>query len=327
MTRFFIIDPVLQQMLRNIGARVDEALIACGIEIDSCEPVKVTESQYIRFMEVIRESLPGDDAVLRIINIKNIETFSPPSFAAMCSRNGHEFIERLIRYKQIVCPFVFSCSESNDIMTLSITTFRGEPLPAFMEELEVAFILSLVRSATGQHIYPVKIGMAHRIVSEALISFFGIDVTPSSTTSISMSVKDLGLPFMTYNDNMWNCLRPGLDRQLFEAYNDNAFVKNVRQNICRQLSGGNCLINEIAESMCMSVRTFQRRLAEHSLKFNEMVAEARHELAIIYLANPEMTVADISYMLGFKEYNSFLRAFRKWEGKGVAEYRRMLVHV
>lgn len=320
----YVLDHILLQMLRKIGANVDRALEVIGIRTNNNKTVQLSENEYIEFMETIRMCLPDEDGVLRIINMHNIESVSAPSFAAMCSCNGLEFLERFIRYKHLVCPLAFSRTETKGATTLHVNTLSGQRLPQFLEEIEASYIISLLRKATSHDVVPVKICMSHHVKSKALIDFYGIEPTLTDGTEITISKEDLSRPFLTYNESMWNCLRPGLDRQLFDSNDHSSFIKQVRHTICRQITGGNCTLESTAEMLCLSSRSLQRKLSEHRLKFNEMVAGARHELARVYLANPDMTAMDISYMLGFKEYNSFLRAFRKWEGKGVTEYRRQL---
>ena len=322
MNQTFVLDPIFRQMLRKIGANVDNALAEIYIIADNKKAYNLTEKEYTRFIQHVSNSMPYDDGVLRILNIHNIESFSPPSFAAMCSHNGLEFIERFIRYKRLVCPLVFNKEDDGKNISIKISLSSGLPLPPFLEELEIAYILTLIRNATSHYVIPLKIVMSHTVKSQPLLDFFGMKLERSDYTQITLSKEDLNRPFITYNDRMWDCLKPGLEQQLFEFHNSSTFIKEVRQIICRLISGGKCTLESASGMLCMSVRTFQRKLAEQGLKFNQLVSETRHELAVIYLNNPQMTVSDISYLLGFKEYNSFLRAFRKWEGVGVAEFRR-----
>ena len=40
-----------------------------------------------------------------------------------------------------------------------------------------------------------------------------------------------------------------------------------------------------------------------------------------YFKNPDMTTDDVAYLLGYSEVSSFSRAFKKWTGKTISEYR------
>jgi AraC-like DNA-binding protein len=41
-----------------------------------------------------------------------------------------------------------------------------------------------------------------------------------------------------------------------------------------------------------------------------------------YLINPNFTITDISYALGFLEPSSFQAAFKKWKGQTPGQYRK-----
>jgi len=43
--------------------------------------------------------------------------------------------------------------------------------------------------------------------------------------------------------------------------------------------------------------------------------ELREELAIHYLSSTQFSSAEISFLLGYEEPNSFFRAFRTWTGQ------------
>ena len=45
-----------------------------------------------------------------------------------------------------------------------------------------------------------------------------------------------------------------------------------------------------------------------------MLAATRRELAHHYLGSTTLTAAEISFLLGFADPNSFYRAFRTWTG-------------
>lgn len=65
----------------------------------------------------------------------------------------------------------------------------------------------------------------------------------------------------------------------------------------------------------LSTRTLQRRLKEEGTSFQRTLDEVRTELARHYLKNSSMSGAEISFLLGFEDPNSFFRAFQRWTGK------------
>ena len=52
-------------------------------------------------------------------------------------------------------------------------------------------------------------------------------------------------------------------------------------------------------------------------------SDLRKELAEHYLAKSSISSGEISFLLGFQDNNSFLRAFNAWTGSSPAAYRRL----
>jgi AraC-like DNA-binding protein len=96
----------------------------------------------------------------------------------------------------------------------------------------------------------------------------------------------------------------------------------VRDRVARSMAEGQATVRAISRGLGLSVRTFQRRLAEHGLVFKQMVDEVRHELALRYLGDAGATLTDVALRLGYSELSAFDRAFRRWTGESPLEHRR-----
>ncbi|MBD3669273.1 MAG: AraC family transcriptional regulator [Gammaproteobacteria bacterium] len=136
------------------------------------------------------------------------------------------------------------------------------------------------------------------------------------------------------DDETWHKTVPTADENLLRILDQHAqsllekrilpddFVGKVRQEIIKALHGNEATRECIAERLCMSSKTLQRRLDEHSIVFSELVDEVRGDLAKTHLARDDMPLAEIGYLLGFSEQSSFTRAFKRWTGKTPREYRK-----
>lgn len=81
-------------------------------------------------------------------------------------------------------------------------------------------------------------------------------------------------------------------------------------------------IERIASTMGLSVRTLQRRLAEHKMDFSGIAERTRFDLAVALLADPANSIVDVAYDLGYSDVSSFSRAFRRWSGASPGRFRR-----
>jgi AraC-like DNA-binding protein len=78
---------------------------------------------------------------------------------------------------------------------------------------------------------------------------------------------------------------------------------------------------DAAARLGTSVRNLQRRLADESTTYKEVLDETRRKLARSYLGEARCSISEIAYLLGFGAASSFTRAFRRWEGVSPSEFQ------
>jgi AraC-like DNA-binding protein len=71
----------------------------------------------------------------------------------------------------------------------------------------------------------------------------------------------------------------------------------------------------------MSERTLVRRLAEHDTSFAQMVERLRHDLALKYLSDQDLSLTQIAFLLGYSNQSAFSTACRRWTGRPPRELR------
>lgn len=91
-------------------------------------------------------------------------------------------------------------------------------------------------------------------------------------------------------------------------------VEQLERAIIERLPKQEVSLSQLAAALHMSERTLQRRLAQHELRFSEVIDRVRLRLAKRYLSQG-MNVAQVAYMLGFSEPRALTRAFKRWTGR------------
>jgi len=81
-------------------------------------------------------------------------------------------------------------------------------------------------------------------------------------------------------------------------------------------------LDSVAAVMGVSVRTLQRRLAEHGVDFSSIVERTRFEAAMRLMADRSIGLLEIALDLGYSDLSSFSRAFRRWTGVSPGRFRR-----
>ena len=95
----------------------------------------------------------------------------------------------------------------------------------------------------------------------------------------------------------------------------------MRAVLLEALPSGESSIEAVAARLAMTKRTLQRKLAAESQNYKLLLQTLRTELAEHYLEKSRLGLNEIAFLLGFKEPNSFIRAYTQWKGIGPGQYR------
>lgn len=99
----------------------------------------------------------------------------------------------------------------------------------------------------------------------------------------------------------------------------------VSEAIIRRLHLGEPRREDIANGLAMADRTLQRRLHAEQTSFQQLLDDARRDLARKYLAEPRYALAQVADLLGFADQSNFFRAHKRWFGVSPGQYRARLL--
>ena len=102
---------------------------------------------------------------------------------------------------------------------------------------------------------------------------------------------------------------------------DAGIVQQVHAAIVRNLAHGQVRLASIAQELALSPRTLQRKLSEAGATFQQVLDQARFALAKQYLRQPDLSLVDIAFLLGYQEQSAFNHAFKEWAGVNPGAYR------
>ena len=160
---------------------------------------------------------------------------------------------------------------------------------------------------------------AHR---EMLETHFGCRAKfKASRNALVFRESDLERPFVTHNAELLAMLGPQLDTELNARQSRQTLGDQVKSALKRLLAGQRPTIRTVARQVSLSSRTLQRRLAESGVTFQQLLDEARRELARHYLGQSSLELNETAYLLGYEDPNSFFRAFHDWEGTSPGQWR------
>lgn len=190
---------------------------------------------------------------------------------------------------------------------------------SIIELYNLQFLLKLVRSAVGKDWLPAAV----HLQSGALPADFdpsristGTIRFSSTVTGFAIPAKLLSTPMQSTQSNsntgQHECGEtvdfPTTLKLLLEGYLDESLT-----------------IHQCADLVGTSSRTLQRRLAEHSTSFNEVLDQIRFDVAKQLLLDETIPISDVCYEVGYNDPGNFTRAFRRWAGVSPREHRQLHV--
>ncbi len=322
--KHFLIDKNYGTYLSGMGFSMEEVLKKAMLPEDlfARQTPSLTAEEYFRFMRAIDALSPDEQTPIRLAASEGIEAFSPPIFAAYCSRNALVCLKRLAQYKPLIGALLYQVEETETEVSVEILSANSElELPEILVGIEFVFLVGLIRKATKESITPLSVTAKQPMKNPAYADFIGKPITVGDKNRLVFSKEDALVPFISRNESMWEFFEPELKRRLSTMETDDSCAARVRSALMELLPSGECTIDDVAKKLGYSKRSLQRKLQEEDTSFQKQLGHTRELLARTYLANTDMTAEDIAFLLGYQEIGSFIRAFTVWTGRTVNEYR------
>ena len=322
--KHFLIDKNYGTYLSAMGFSTEEVLKKAMLAEDlfARQAPSLTTEEYFRFMQAIDALSPDEQMPIRLAASEGIETFSPPIFAAYCSRNALMCLKRLAQYKPLIGALLYRVEETENEVSVDVVSAEVElELPEILVGIEYVFIIGLIRKATKEQIKPISVTVKHEMKNGAYADFIGVPIVEGENNRLTFSKSDALTPFITRNESMWEFFEPELNRRLSMMDTDDSYSARVRSALMELLPSGECTIDDVAKKLGYSKRSLQRKLQEENTNFQKQLNHTRELLAKYYIDHTQMKTEDIAYLLGYQDTSSFLRAFSVWTGKSFGEFK------
>lgn len=325
MAALFSLDVGWKLIIHDLGLEPKSLLKLAGLPIDMFQRDKpmVTAKQYFELWQALEVSVNQPDFCLLIATSISVESFSPPLFAALCSDNLTTAMERLQKYKKLIGPLQISINKLKGAKEYSFDSTSVDVLPDTYQLVECLFITNLLRVATRKPLTPlyVELPIADKL-SPATKAFFNCEIRKADRPKIAFDNEALNQEFLSKNGQMWEFFEPQLNANLQRFETKETTTEQVVTLLLNLIPTGKAHAEEVASNLCVSKRTLQRKLADEGETFQNLLNSVRKKLAIHYLKQSQYPNAEIAFLLGFDDPNSFIRAFSAWVGQSPESYRQ-----
>ncbi|MDE2421045.1 MAG: AraC family transcriptional regulator [Gammaproteobacteria bacterium] len=217
-----------------------------------------------------------------------------------------------------------SMTMENDTVTISWGSEHVAP-GQLADETAISVFFTMVQVIAGRALYPTKVNFIN--VAPADLTpyeeFFHCPVTFGGIrTIVEFPAEYLNIT-LEKKDTMLLDLLEGHAQTLLNTLPTDEFEKRLKKLFTDMLKKQEMpSLEQVASRMHTSVRTLQRRLNEHEIKFQELLADVKLDLFNQYIKDESLTLFDIALLLGYSEQSAFTRAVKRWTGKLPKNFRK-----
>lgn len=319
----------IARTLESLGCDADAAFDVAGLDMSQARDpnARYPVSGMTRLWQAAVR-LSGDPA----IGLKVAEQVQPASLHALglsvlASASLADALQRVARYSRIVSNAAHVEFERR--ADLAIVHFRvpnrdielaHEAFDAFLGNM-----VKLGRMLSQRDVHPrqVELTRPRPLNTAPYEAFFAAPVsygTDSCRLVFDAAMLDEPLPSA-------NPALARLNDQVIVDYlarfDKSQIAVQVRNQIIERLPSGEPGQGQIAAQLNMSLRGLQRRLQAEGTSFRQLLEETRQELACQYLKQSELSLGEVTYLLGFSDQSNFTRAFKRWMGQAPGEFRTL----
>lgn len=317
---------VLESVAR-LGARTDDLLKFAGLEPDAAtQPAVVGSFERIETLltEAARRTRVPSFGVALARQVPR-GRFGWLEFGMRTSPTLEASLQLLARYSGLInrdAGYVYAAREHDSVLTYETPRLeRG--LGPQLNEFTLSLVLSKLLEGSGRSWSPTRVWFAHeRATSDEVAAQFSCPVVFGEPSSgFSLDRRDALAPLPGHDPALHELMRSRLHELLPVADSTRTTTARVRGEVVARLGSASVAVADIARAIGTSSRTLQRELASEGTTFVDLLEGSRRALAQVLLLRADLTVGEVSALLGYADLRGFDRAFERWTGKSPSAWR------
>jgi AraC-like DNA-binding protein len=313
---------------RAAGVALDPILNKAGLTRQQVEDPssRIGVHEQIRFLDLVGHALDDDLLGFHLAQAPDLREIGLFYYVLASSETLLEALQRAARYSSIANEGISLRCIAGDAIG---TSFHYVGVSRHLDQHQIEFwmtaLVRICRQLTGLHVLPSRVRLTHRRAwSEELASFLGDNIELGATADdIAFPERIRHAPVVSADLHLNKLLRSYCEEALSQKRRDRgSFRSRVENAIVPLLPHGKAQAGEVARQLGVGQRTLARRLVAEEVSFSEVLENLRSDLANRYLADPELAVSQIAWLLGYRDVGAFSHAFKRWVGKTPGQARR-----
>jgi AraC-like DNA-binding protein len=309
----------------DVGPIVRQAHMTIDKIEDPTARIRIRDQ--IRFLNLLSDKLNDDLLGFNLARLLDLREIGWLYYVAASAERMSEALKRAARYTTLSnegasVHYVDSGNAALEMCYIGVSRH----IDRHQIEFFVTILVRMFQQLSGIRVLPTKVRFIHRRKSVPAVfrEFMGTNVefgASADLTAFPESVMDA--PVVSADPYLHNLLIACLEQALALRGSQRAsFSSAVENEIVPLLPHRKPRAEEVAQRLGTSQRTFARRLAAEGLSFSELLERLRFDLARRHLADRDLSISEIAWLLGYQEVSAFTHAFKRWSGKTPREARR-----
>ena len=310
------------------GVELEPLLHAAGLtgsQIDD-RNARLDVQKQVRFLNLVAEALQDEFLGFRLAQDVDLREIGLTYYVLASSETLGEALARAQRYSAIANEGIsLKYRDGKDVSI--VIDYVGVARHSDRHQIEcwMATLVRICRQLTSHRLLPIRVKFTHRRHEDPseLNQFLGCQaVFGADVDEVAFPKTARHMPVVSADPYLSELLTAYCEEALsHRRFGRDELRSRVENAVVPLLPHGNARAAEIARRLGMSQRTLARRLALAGVTFAEVLDELRSDLARRYLSDPDRSVSQIAWLLGYQEASAFTHAFKRWTGKTPSEMR------
>ncbi|MCH2076713.1 MAG: helix-turn-helix transcriptional regulator [Rhodobacteraceae bacterium] len=275
--------------------------------------LSVTAQQYLRIWETVDALLPDG------VRVEDVQDYvrSPDNAQTMafCSCDDVGLgLSRLSLFLPLTSPLKLRVTKGDTLRVVIESRDAKAPVSPQQAAVVVIQIIELIRLGTESYVRPICIAVPDAGNARRSLTEFVACSIEDGPPRIELSAEDAQRQLIGFEGTRWVSLDPVTGQPVERAYLGATVSEQLRSALKSVLPGGRADAGAVAARLNTTKRSLQRRLQGEGTSFGAELEKLRQELAHIYLSQQDLRIEEIALLLGFRDPNSFYRAFQGWTG-------------
>ncbi len=309
------------------GIALDPLLKQAGLthhEIEDPRSVIKVRDQ-VNFLNLVATALEDDLLGFHLVQTVDPRQLGPLYYVLASSETLIDALQRAVRYSSIVNEGIsLRCVDSKSVRISLHCVGVGRHLDRHQIEGFMTAVVRVCRYLTGLRLLPNRVRlMHHRARNAEFVEFFGDNIEfDAAADDITFSNNIRQSPVVSADPYLNRLMTSYCEEAIsHRRQTRGSFRSRVENVIATLLPHGKAHASEVAHELGVSQRTFARRLSEEGLSFSEVLDGLRSDLANRHLADRDLAISQIAWLLGYGDVGAFSHAFKRWTGKTPGQAR------